>query len=88
MSDHLPECPANGGWDMGCFCTLLRACEARVREEWSALSRDNFDAGYAAALAGAREAVAALIAYEVTKDGHLILRGEAEAAINALREKP
>ena len=34
-----------------------------------------------AALDAAAQRVANLIAYDITKDGHLILRGEAEAAI-------
>lgn len=113
MTDHLPECP----WaphdcdedmcercDRGCYCNELRACEQRMDDRWEKFSHDQFDAGYAAGVDAAREAVAALDAYyaieecqgnplekgdpedpDPWKQGHLIERDEALAAINALR---
>lgn len=70
MSDHLPECIALAVRmeydDAFCICPEVRACEARCDAKrhaevkaWAALSRDNFDSGYAAALDAARDAVAA-----------------------------
>ena len=69
-TDHLPECPrieyivSRHGYTLtagsnGCICNRLRACEERVEETWSAIAgRDQYAAGYAAALDAAREAVA------------------------------
>lgn len=63
MTEHLPECPCQCAYDCGgpCICEELRACEDRVAtafhvvrkndtKQWEKFSRDQFDAGYAAAL--------------------------------------
>lgn len=62
-SGHLPECD---DWRIGarrgvraCICPWLRACEARVRHEPVGSCIKHYDAGYAAALDAARDAVAA-----------------------------
>ena len=93
MNNHLPECyQSEGKWGGGCICIRLRACEERVEESmdraWEKFSRDQFDAGYAAALDAAREAVAALKIGVLTTGTLLLKREDALVAIDALREKP
>jgi hypothetical protein len=47
--------------DDGCICDRLRACEARVRDGWEPWCNEvSYDAGHAAALDAARDAVAAM----------------------------
>ena len=106
---HLPECPfsyprqgEHGGWytDGPCACGMLRACEARVREEYSAeieaqgaqweascrqYYRSGSDDGKSLALDAARDAVAAV---HVWNEGQVAIRVEALAAIDALRATP
>ena len=68
MPDHLPECPCTTfSDDEFCICDRLRACEARVRDEYE--SQDCYTLGFAhginegvpKALDAARDAVAALV---------------------------
>ena len=73
MTEHLPECAvavALPGTFTSCICEALRACEERVSKafhvvrrddmaEWGKLSRDQFDAGYAAAVIAAVQRVEA-----------------------------
>lgn len=94
MKDHLPECEYEEGHNYTkgvCICPELRACEQRCDAKrhaevkaWADLSRDNFDAGYAAGLAAARDAVAAL------RGGWVDLPTlvDALAAIDGLKETP
>ena len=68
MTGHLPECPMTTEdaicCTLTCICDALRACEDRVarafhqvraddRVEWARFARDQFDAGYAAAISQA-----------------------------------
>ena len=84
---HLPECPHSnsrtatfyGGY---CVCPLLRDCEQRTEEAWSAIAgRDQYAEGYRAALNAVRETVAG-----IPPGRYSIV--DALAAIDALREKP
>ena len=62
MTEHLPECNYQKNPDRNsCICDRLRACEDRVAKafhvvrkddtnQWEKFSRDQFNAGYAAAL--------------------------------------
>jgi hypothetical protein len=91
MADHLPECPpwvVITGNEADCICDRLRACETRVREDAHryCFQRDAHE-GYAAGLAAAREAVAALdwSCDERQLDLPIVGRDDALAAIDALR---
>ena len=65
MTEHLPECFERWQIQRKCnICDALRACEERVarafhqaraddRVEWARFARDQFDAGYAAAISQA-----------------------------------
>ena len=91
MTDHLPECPVErmlrNGKTVGsqtCICSALRSCEARMRESEACLAVCA-DSNYMRGLDAAREAVAALLAYD-SPYGPLIRTMAALAAIDALRE--
>ena len=95
MTDHLPECPAaspviKGFWS--CRCDMLRACEARVRDEvmneipaiavyGERLRSEGYDVGHAA---GMREALADFLT-SIDEDDPVYLRGYA-AALDAARD--
>lgn len=96
MTDHLPDCYRTN--TMGpCICPALRACEARVREEYE--SQDCYALGFShginegvpKALDAARDAVAAVFdgAHRLMSDGHYSYivpdKADALAAIDALR---
>ena len=109
---HRPECPIRTEdaicCSIACICGTLQACEDRVaaafhqlrkddRKEWERFARDQFDAGYAAGLNAAREAVEAIPApykakgqyetYGPYNEGRADCKDLCESAIDALREK-
>ena len=92
MTEHLPECPMSTKDSicrcLPCICDALRTCEARVHEvAYQAGKAYGLTVnGYTRGLDAAREAVAALLAYE-SPMGPLIRTMAALAAIDALREK-
>lgn len=92
MSDHLPECPmrpiAEAPVDFhrvfpDCICKALRACEKRVLDDDVLAAAYHGQAGYAAGVQAAREAVARLL--PSPGDAPLIDLRDALAAIDALR---
>ena len=89
MNEHLPECWAKHESDppAWCICDELRACEARVEESmdraWSQTVQLAVAHTRTATLDAAREAVAALLAYD-SPYGPLIRTMAALAAIDAL----
>ena len=97
MSDHLDECPevfidcygssCDCEYSHFCICDALRSCEARVHEAaYQAGKAYGLTVnGYTRGLDAAREAVAALLAYE-SPMGPLIRTMAALAAIDALKE--
>ena len=92
MTEHLPECPMSTKdaicCSIACICDALRTCEARVHEAaYQAGKAYGLTVnGYTRGLDAAREAVAALLAYD-SPYGPLIRTMAALAAIDALREK-
>ena len=99
MSEHLPECWVAASPDSrkaDCICDRLRACEARVREVYEssddymlgiAVGRhDGWLEGHAAALAAARDVVAALPETRLNPLVPVIGKVDALAAIDALKE--
>ena len=92
MTEHLPECPMSTKDSicrcLPCICDELRACEARVHEAaYQAGKAYGLTVnGYTRGLDAAREAVAALLAYE-SPMGPLIRTMAALAAIDALKEQ-
>ncbi len=92
MSDHLPECRlsesnphvALARWGHAeCICDRLRACEARVRDEYRWLI-NNSATVVDETLDAARDAVAAIPWFDRFALGRRF-RDEALAAIDALR---
>jgi hypothetical protein len=87
MTKHLPECWATYPCDppAWCICDELSACEERVADEVLGALREGsqYKSGFEGGLDAAREAVAAL---SIDKSVW-VLRHEALAAIDALREK-
>ena len=90
MTEHLPECWAKHESDppAWCICDELRACEERVEESMDRAWNQTVQLAVAhtrtATLDAAREAVAALLAYD-SPYGPLIRTMAALAAIDALR---
>lgn len=79
MSDHVLECR----WEsQRCICEELRACEQRVLDDDVLAAAYHGQAGYAAGVQAAREAVAAV---SVRKDTSHDMRVQALAAIDTLR---
>lgn len=99
MSDHLPECPyvvfdQQGQIPAtvipgGCICSALRACEARLEDEWlnryNAAEQRGYDAGFRNGVQAAREAVAAPVHYELCVCDECLGRLSALDAIDAMR---
>lgn len=70
MTDHLPECRfvvfqqqgqiPEAVIPMGCICSALRACEARLEDEWlnryNAAEQRGYDAGFRNGVRAARDA--------------------------------
>lgn len=90
---HLPECPCSRWPDLRgeCLCSLLRACEARVREEYGSIKTVMRVAKEqrAAGLAAARDAIMAVEEEYVGDEyeqGRMALR-VAVAAIDAVRAR-
>lgn len=90
----VPSCICDNDEECGpqcrhrCICTALRACEARVMasdEPWAKASAaanvESYDEGFAAGLAAARDAVAALFPQRRYPDEHAAIL----AAIDGLR---
>lgn len=95
MSEHLPECYAVTHRDRGddrCICPALRVCEERVQSGWEPWCNEvSYDAGHAAGVAAAREAVLGVSPkfwpYDPDNDAYheCITVDDALAAIDALR---
>ena len=97
--DHVEECPSyyvdcwgticDCDYEHTCICRELRACEERVEESmdraWSQTVQLAVAHTRTATLDAAREAVAALLAYD-SPYGPLIRSDAALSAIDALRE--
>jgi hypothetical protein len=90
MNEHLPECPvaaACPGTFTFCICGRLRAAEMRGVDAQLSIDLDVArEDVWNEAITAAREAVAALLAYE-SPYGPLIRTMAALAAIDALREE-
>ena len=89
MTEHLPECPvaaACPGTFTFCICGRLRAAEMRGVDAQLSIDLDVArEDVWNEAITAAREAVAALLAYE-SPYGPLIRTMAALAAIDALKE--
>ena len=87
---HLPECPSTSPDPLAadCCCARLHAVERRIANKIAALLVEGIDwkDGFAAGLAAAREAVAALPPTGIWATD--VSHTKALAAIDALREKP
>ena len=90
MTDHIPECPMNTKGSISrcllCICDALHDCEGRVHEAayQAGKSYGLTVNGYTRGLDAAREAVAALLAYD-SPYGPLIRSDATLAAIDALK---
>ena len=102
MTDHLPECDYErqdyrGNDNRVCYCSRLRACEQRMLEDDVLAAAYHGEKGYAMGYAAALDAAEAAVAQLHTwvhppefdpEDGWWCVNCQAQAAIEALKEKP